>query len=140
MDKNRYDNINSNEFTQKDLMLHLLHVSQHTVTREELKEDISDLKLELNDKIDRLDAKFEKQFEQVDKRFEQVDKRFDQIDGEFDKVASKFDKIDTKFEELHKEVKDSKVETIKWMVSMFFANIIAMTGLGFTAFKLFLSN
>ena len=135
-----YSDINSNEFTQKDLMLHLLHVSQHTVTREELKEDISDLKAELNDKIDRLDAKFDKRFEQVDKRFDQIDKRFDQIDGKFDKVASKFDKIDSKFEEVHKEIKDSKVETIKWIVSMFFANIITMTGLGFTAFKLFSPN
>jgi hypothetical protein len=48
MNKN-FDNAGVNNFTQKDLMLHLLQVSQHTVTREELKEDISKLEVGLKE-------------------------------------------------------------------------------------------
>jgi hypothetical protein len=48
MNKN-FDNADVNNFTQKDLMLHLLQVSQHTVTREELKEDISKLEVGLKE-------------------------------------------------------------------------------------------
>jgi chromosome segregation ATPase len=55
MNKN-FDNVDVNNFTQKDLMLHLLQVSQHTVTREELKEDIS----KLEGKIEKLDGKIER--------------------------------------------------------------------------------
>jgi len=44
MDKhNRYDNLNPNDFTQKDLMLHLLQVAQHSATREDVKDDIADM-------------------------------------------------------------------------------------------------
>jgi len=59
-----FTNANPNDFTQKDLMLHLLQVSQHTVTREEVKEDMS-----------------------------QIDKKLDKLDDQISKVDSKFDKI-----------------------------------------------
>ena len=61
-------NEDSNAFTQKDLMQHLLHASQHVATREELQT----VKQEIVADID-------KRFEQVDKRFEQVDRRFDEL-------------------------------------------------------------
>ena len=48
-----FTKMNANEFTQKDLMLHLLQVSQHTVTREELKIDIS----KVDDNINRVEKK-----------------------------------------------------------------------------------
>ena len=41
---------------------------------------------------------------------------------------------------LRKEMQNNKTDIIKWIVSMFFANIIAMSGLGLTAFKLFGAN
>jgi hypothetical protein len=63
-------------------MLHLLNVTQHSATREDVKSDI----LELSS--------------QVDKRFEQVDKRFEQVDKSFDKVEAKIDKVDVKFDRL----------------------------------------
>jgi len=84
-----FTNANANDFTQKDLMLHLLQVSQHTVTREEVKEDIS----KLDKKIDRLEESMLKKFEQVDKKFEQVDKRFDKLEYKIEKVDAKFDKL-----------------------------------------------
>jgi len=64
-------NEDSNTFTQKDLMQHLLHASQHVATREELQT----VKQEIVADID-------KRFEQVDKRFEQVDRRFDELRSE----------------------------------------------------------
>jgi len=162
IDKNKYENMNPNEFTQKDLMLHLLHVSQHTVTREDLKDDISTLDkkidanfVQLDKKIDanfvQLDKKIDANFVQLDtkinklesnmnKRFEQVDKRIDNLEVSMNK---RFDKIDGEIEQLKTlevKIKESKNDTIKWIVSIFFANIVAMAGLGFAAFKLFGSN
>ena len=60
-----------NTFTQKDLMQHLLHATQHAATREELQA----VKQEIVSDID-------KRFEQVDKRFEQMGKRFDELKTE----------------------------------------------------------
>ena len=54
-----YSKMNPNDFTQKDLMLHLLQVSQYTVTREELKEDIG----LLDKKIDKLSSDMDKKFD-----------------------------------------------------------------------------
>ena len=100
MEKIDYSKVNPNDFTQKDLMLHLLQVSQHTVTREEVKDDI----LALDKKMDISFANVDKRFEQVDKRFEQVDKRFDSleksIDVRFEQVDKKIDKLDMKFDKL----------------------------------------
>ncbi len=84
-----FSKLNSNEFTQKDLMLHLLNVTQHSATREDVKSDIS----ELSGQVD-------KRFEQIDKRFEQVDKRFEQIDKRFEQIERKIEKIDAKFDRL----------------------------------------
>jgi len=45
--------IPNENFTQKDLMLHLLQVSQHTVTREDIKEDIAKVEIRF-DKVDKI--------------------------------------------------------------------------------------
>jgi len=157
--KDRYSDINPNEFTQKDLMLHLLHVSQHTVTREELKEDVFkvesnlidrmdklDVKIDkveanLNEKIDKLDAKIDKVEANLNDRMNKLDSKIDKVEEnlkyEISKQNVKFEEIDQRFNKLENTIHSSKVDTIKWIVSMFFANIIAMAGLGFGAFKLF---
>ncbi len=91
-----FSKLNSNEFTQKDLMLHLLNVTQHSATREDVKIDISELSGQVNKRFEQVDKRFEqvdKQFEQIDKRFEQVDKRFDQIEKKIEKIDSKFDRL-----------------------------------------------
>ena len=148
MEKIDFSKANPNDFTQKDLMIHLLNVSQHSATREDVKEDISnlDIKLDkvesnlnaridkvesnLNAKIDKvesnLNAKMDKEFKQVDKRFEQVDNRFDNIEKDIKDLKT-----------LETKIQESKNETIKWIVGMFFANILAMGSLGFAVFKLF---
>ena len=69
-------------FTQKDLMQHLLHASQHAATREELQT----VKQEIVADID-------KRFEQVDKRFEQVDKRFDELKSDIKEQSRRHDRL-----------------------------------------------
>jgi len=56
-----------NSFTQKDLMLHLLHAAQHSVTREEMANQFA-----LAEKIN------QERFEMLNKQFERVDKQFEQ--------------------------------------------------------------
>ena len=95
MDKIDYSK--ANEFTQKDLMLHLLQVSQHTVTREELKEDILQLDSSLNRKMDQnekhLDDKFGALDNKIDKVEANLNERIDKVDKKIDKLEAKFDKL-----------------------------------------------
>ena len=121
MDK--IDNSRANEFTQKDLMLHLLQVSQHAVTREELKEDILQLDSSLNRKMDQnerhsdnkfeaLDKKIDKVEENLNEKIEALDKKIDKVeenlnekiealDKKIDKVDTKIDKLEAKFDRLN---------------------------------------
>jgi len=71
-----------NTFTQKDLMQHLLHASQHAATREELQA----VKNEIVADVD-------KRFQQVDKRFEQVDKRFDELRADIKDQGKRHDRL-----------------------------------------------
>jgi phenylalanyl-tRNA synthetase alpha subunit len=48
-------------------------------------------------------------------------------------------KLTKEIEEVRGEIKESKYSTIKWIVGMMFAQVIAIGGLFFTAFKLFAS-
>lgn len=57
-----YDYSNQSDFTQKDLMIHLLQSAQHSATREEvqdikieLKNDISELRIDIRN----IDSKFQ---------------------------------------------------------------------------------
>ena len=104
MKKIDYSNIDPNNFTQKDLMIHLLNVSQHTVTRDELKDDNYKLEHNLSEKIDAVVKHTDQRFEQTDKILVQIDKRFDSleksIDKRFEQVDQKIDKLDAKFDKL----------------------------------------
>jgi len=97
-------NEDSNTFTQKDLMQHLLHASQHVATREELQT----VKQEIVADID-------KRFEQVDKRFEQVDKRFEQVDRRFDELRSE---IKAQGAELRSDIKEQgrRHDRLSWAI------------------------
>ena len=122
-------NIDPNNFTQKDLMLHLLQVSQHTVTREEVKEDISqiDKKLDkqeksIDSKFDKVDVRFDKLEKSIDERFNKVDVRFDKleksIDERFNKVDEKFNKVDVRFDKLDNKISkiSDKFEKIQYLI------------------------
>ena len=82
-------NDDPNTFTQKDLMQHLLHATQHAATREELQL----VKQEIVADIDKRFEQVDKRFEQVDKRFEQVDKRFDELKGEIKEQGKRHDRL-----------------------------------------------
>ena len=80
---------NSDTFTQKDLLQHLLHATQHSVTREEMASQFVQAERINKERFDQVD----KQFEQVDKRFEQVDKRFDELKWEIKEQGKKHDRL-----------------------------------------------
>ena len=109
-----YSKMNPNDFTQKDLMLHLLQVSQHTVTREEVKEDIS----ALDNKLDKLESKFEVRFDKINEKFDKINEKFDKIDKKFEKINEKFDKVDGKFEKVYDKISkvDAKFDKIQWLL------------------------
>ena len=85
MQKIDFSKANPNDFTQKDLMIHLLNVSQHTVTRE----DVS----KLDKKIDKVEKNLENSISVLDQKIEVQNKRFDAHDKRFDKLEAKFDKL-----------------------------------------------
>jgi len=99
-----YSDINPNEFTQKDLMLHLLHVSQHTVTREELKEDVSKVEvnlketmLSLDNKIDKVEKNLKEDISKLDIKIDKVEKN---LKEDISKLDTKIDKVDIRLERL----------------------------------------
>ncbi|MBE0469473.1 MAG: hypothetical protein IBX55_08225 [Methyloprofundus sp.] len=94
----------SNTFTQRDLLQHLLQAAQHSVTREEMASQFmraEQLSLERFEQAEKVTLeRFEQaekvtleRFEQVDKRFEQVDKRFDEIKLEIREQGKKHDRL-----------------------------------------------
>jgi chromosome segregation ATPase len=89
----RFDEVNPNDFTQKDLMLHLLQVAQHSATREDVKEDIGKLDI----KFDKIDIKFNKLESKLDIKFDKLESK---LDIKFDKLESKIDRVDNKFNRL----------------------------------------
>ena len=110
-----YSKMNPNDFTQKDLMLHLLQVTQHTVTREELKEDISKVELQvqkldtkidkveenLNNKIDKVEENLNNKIDKVEENLNiKIDKLEENLNIKMDKLDSKISKIDAKFDKV----------------------------------------
>ena len=97
MDENKYSNVNPNEFTQKDLMLHLLHVSQHTVTREELKEDIGQVNISIEKLEININGKIDKAEKNLNEKIDKLDLKIDKVEINLNK---KIDKIDMKLDRL----------------------------------------
>jgi peptidoglycan hydrolase CwlO-like protein len=69
---------------------------------------------------------------EIDKKFVEIDKRFDKVDNRIDKLDAK---IDLRFSELRGdlrgEIKETKIDTIKWMVGIFLALALMVIGLYF---------
>ncbi|MEA2100036.1 MAG: hypothetical protein U9P72_07895 [Campylobacterota bacterium] len=97
-------NIDPNNFTQKDLMIHLLDASLHTVTREELKENNQNLETNLKKDISILDIKIENLNTKIDKVETNLNTKIDKIETnlntKIDKLETKIDKIDAKFDKI----------------------------------------
>ncbi len=115
----------NNTFTQKDLLQHLLHAAQHSVTREEMivqfsrAEKLSHENFEQFDKMNaerfkQVDNQFEQieqRFKSIDKRFELIDKRFELIDKRFESIDKRFESIDKRFEKVDIQFEKSRLES-----------------------------
>ena len=68
-------------------------------------------------------------------------KEIEQVRLETEKVRQEIKELEVKLtkeiEQVRQEIKESKTETIKWVAGMLFAQVVAIAGLFFTAFKLF---
>jgi len=94
--------IDTANFTQKDLMQHLLNVAQHAATRE----DLAEMRKESDDKFNRRDFKIDTVAENLDSKIDTVAEK---LDAKIDIVAEKLDaKIDTVAEKL-----DAKIEAVR---------------------------
>ncbi len=76
------EDLDPNNFTQKDLMQYLLHAVQHSVTREEM-----------SSQFEQAEKMNQRRFEQVDKRLEQVDKQFDELKLEIKDLGKRHDRL-----------------------------------------------
>ena len=98
------------------------------------KKELSETELRLIKEIKEVDANLRKDMRNIEanlrKEIEAVRLEIKEVDANLRK----------EIEAVRLEVSNSKTDIIKWIVSMFFANIIAMGGLVLTAFKLFSSN
>ena len=100
-----YSKMNPNDFTQKDLMLHLLQASQHTVTREELKEDIS----RLDTKFDKVESSLKEEISKVDEKISKVESS---LKEDISKVDEKISKVESSLKEDISKVESSLREDI----------------------------
>lgn len=135
-----------------DLLRHELHMSDgkslefmHVLNKEYksgVKEDLARFEERFDRWEKKLDARFEKvdaRFDKIDARFEKVDERFDKMDERFDAQDKRLDQLNNKIDltasnlrgELRVEIRDTKVATIQWMVSIFFALAMMIIGLYF---------
>ena len=117
-----FTNVNPNDFTQKDLMLHLLQVSQHTVTREEVKEDISqiDKKLDkLDDKISKVEMNLKQDISKLDDKVSKVEMNLKQdiskLDDKISKVEMNLKQDISKLDDKISKV-DAKFDKIQWLI------------------------
>jgi len=79
-----------NTFTQKDLMQHLLHASQHTVTREEMAAQFIQAEVINKERFEQAIKQNKESFEQLEKQIEQSEKhnnqRFEQSNQRFEQA------------------------------------------------------
>lgn len=96
----------------------------------------------LDNRMDKLDNRMDKLDDRMDKfdnRMDKLDAKIDKVDAKIDKVDAKIDKVDTKIDlriselrgDLRVEIKETKIDTIKWMVGIFLALALMVIGLYF---------
>jgi len=102
------------------------------------KNDVSETELKLTKEIKEVELKLTKEIEEVRKEIEIVRSEIKEVElkltKEIENVRKEIKELDIK---LSKEIKESKVETIKWTAGIIFAQFIALSGLVLSMFKLF---
>ena len=101
------------------------------------KSDLTDLQLELTKEIEitrreirELDVKLTKEISDTRKEIKELDVKLTKEIKELDVKLTK------EISDTRKEIATSKAETIKWVAGMLFVQVIAITGIFFTAIKL----
>jgi len=128
-----------NTFTQKDLMQHLLHASQHTVTREEMAAQFIQAEVINKERFEQAIKQNKESFEQLEKQIEQSEKhnnqRFEQSNQRFEQAEKhnnqRFDQVDIRFNKLTEEIQGQgkKHDRLTWalfagMLAIFFKDYI----------------
>lgn len=103
-----------------------------------VKEDLAGIDNRM-DKLDNRMDKLDNRMDKLDNRMDKLDAKIDKVDAKIDKVDAKIDKVDTKIDlriselrgDLRVEIKETKIDTIKWMVGIFLALALMVIGLYF---------
>jgi len=102
------ENANKNsEMTQKDIIQFLLQQAQHTVTREELKDEIRELKNDLINKIDASDKKTDDVKIDLTKKIDDVR---DELNKKIDDVRSEIKDVRSEIKDIRSEIKEVRSE------------------------------
>jgi|APSaa5957512535_1039671.scaffolds.fasta_scaffold111886_1 phage-related tail protein len=97
--------INTENFTQKDLMQHLLNVAQHTATRE----DLAIMRKESDEKFEKLDSKIESVRDELKTDISKLDSKIESVR---DELKADITKLDSKIECMAEKL-DSKIECVR---------------------------
>ena len=93
-----------------------------------VKEDLQRFEKTMTEGFMRMDNRFEKvdaRFDKVDARFDAQDKRLDNLDAHIVRLDNK---IDLTRHELRVDIRDSRIETMKWMIGIFLAIVLMVIG------------
>jgi len=107
----------NSEMTQKDIIQFLLQQAQHTVTREELKDEIRGLKSDLISKIDASDKK-------IDEVKNELNKKIDDVRSEIKDVRSEIKDVRSELKEDYLRL-NKKFDRLTWYIVATIISIFA---------------
>ena len=98
-----------------------------------VKEDLATLSKQMQAGFDKIDTQFGK----IDTQFDKIDARFDKSDARFTSQDERFMELDKKIDvgfselrgDLRVEIKESKVDTIRWVVGLFMLLALMILGI-----------
>jgi chaperonin cofactor prefoldin len=125
-----FDNeIPAENLTQKDIMLHLLQVAQHSATREDVKNDINNLDAKidkLDSKIDKVETNLKEDINKLDIRMNKLDSKIDKVETNLKEDISKVEtnlkedisKVDIRMNKLDSKIDkvSNKFDRIQWLI------------------------
>lgn len=93
-----------------------------------IRKEIKDVEFRLSKEIKELDSKLSKEIKNVEFRLSKEMKELD------NKLSKEIRELDVK---LSRDISDNKLSTIKWVAGMMVAQVVAIGGMFFTAFRFF---
>ena len=79
-----------------------------------------------DDRMDRFERTMIEGFQKIDARFDTQEKKLDNLDAH---VVRLDNKIDLRTGELRVDIRDSKIDTIRWMIGIFLAIALMILGM-----------